>query len=124
MNWTEFAKHTSVFSSGENSALLRDGLALLTCQEREEFWVSQKANHCKLWETLRSKSFCLLGKWIAQRARQWLRAAMWMPHKDFFKEGTGGMVQQGIHTCTVALPAKGPDLKHSSFPLNPAGQEE
>ena len=33
---------------------------LLTGQARE-FGASQKANHCKMWETLRSKS-CRLGK--------------------------------------------------------------
>lgn len=35
---------------------------LLTRQEREEFGASHKANHCKLWETLRSKSLVCWGK--------------------------------------------------------------
>ena len=51
-------------------------------------------------------------------------AVVWVPHRESFR----GELRHGWagtpHRHTVALPAKRPDQKHSSCPLNPAEQEE
>ena len=39
------------------------------------------------------------------RARQWLGTAVWVPHRDFFKEGSRGMAEHGTH-MHVQLPCQ------------------
>ena len=41
----------------------------------------------RLWTALTERDFPLWGRWSKGRVGPWLRAAVWVPHRDFLKRG-------------------------------------